>query len=162
MVDSVSVAGYPSQIDPGDSVAVRVRVPVVVALLPGMNFYKDSLEYITSAGSNYVIIMINSDLLSKINEEQALPEIGRPYPNPFRDRISIPLSLRQQEQIRIEIVDLRGRSITVLWNGIADAGDRFFTWDGTDDTGNPAGSGIYLLKFTTRGRSECQKILLLR
>ncbi|NCA74707.1 MAG: T9SS type A sorting domain-containing protein [Alphaproteobacteria bacterium] len=162
MVDSVSVAGYPSLIDPGDSVAVRVRVPVVVTLLPGMNFYKDSLEYITSAGSNYVIIMINSDLLSKINEEQALPEIGRPYPNPFRDRISIPLSLRQQEQIRIEILDLQGRSITVLWDGIADAGDRFFTWDGTDDTGNPAGSGIYLLKFTTRGRSECQKILLLR
>ncbi len=162
MVDSVSVTGYPSLIDPGDSVAVRVRVPVVVALIPGMTFYKDSLEFTTSAGSNYVIIMINSDLLSKINEEQALTEIGRPYPNPFRDRILIPLSLRQQEQIRIEIVDLRGRSITVLWDGIADAGNRFFTWDGMDDTGNPAGSGIYLLKFTNRGRSEFQKILLLR
>lgn len=162
MVDSVSVPGYPSLIDPGDSVAVRVRVPIVVALLPGMTFYKDSLEYTTSAGSNYVIIMINDDLLSKINEAQTHNEIGDPYPNPFKDHITIPLSLDKREQIRIEIVDINGRLITTLWDGMAEAGKRFISWDGTDNAGNQVCSGIYLLKFTTRAKSDIQKLLLIR
>jgi hypothetical protein len=82
--------------------------------------------------------------------------LGLNYPNPFNPSTRISYVLPSAGETTLVILDLMGRKIRTLRNGASPAGSFTVLWDGLDDRGNPAGSGIYLtvLKHgkTTAGR----------
>jgi len=63
----------------------------------------------------------------------------------------------------LAIYDVRGRLVTKLAARPTDRGRHRFTWDGRDDTGRRANSGIYFARlFTDRFGAASTKIVLVR
>ena len=157
-VDSMSVSALPHVVNPGDSVAVRVKMHLSRA--PGFPFVVDSLEFTTTSGTYHVIIMVNSWLLASSGEQTSMAEAGANYPNPFSDMTNIPLTVRQRGPVSLKILDIRGNEITTLVSGVLEPGTRTIRWNGTDNRGHKLPGGIYLYRLTTGNSTETRKLVL--
>jgi hypothetical protein len=77
-----------------------------------------------------------------------LPRIEA-HPNPFNPVTSIGIRFPADAagtRIRILVYDMSGRITRTLFQGIVNAGEALFPWDGTDDNGAVLPSGIYLCR----------------
>jgi hypothetical protein len=70
------------------------------------------------------------------------------FPNPFNPETWIPFELSQKAEVTISIYDIKGKLVRTLNLGHKEAG--FYTtkekaayWDGRNETGEPASSGVY-------------------
>ncbi len=79
------------------------------------------------------------------------PYFGRPRPNPFRDRVSVPYRLTAGEPgaARCEIFDIHGRRLRTLEIAPDQGGSGFVVWDGRDGRGRVLASGVYFLRLAT-------------
>lgn len=88
------------------------------------------------------------------------------YPNPFNRSITIPLRLPEPAFIRVEIVDVCGRTVRSLASGHRSEGLHTIRWDGITDRGVRAASGTHVvLVQVTHGSFESrqsQKIVLMK
>ena len=86
-----------------------------------------------------------------------------PQPNPFNPRTQLRFDLATSGPVTLRIHDLRGRAVRTLVGGeTLPAGTRVLFWDGRDDAGRNAASGIYWVRLdSTQGR-ETQRAVLLR
>jgi hypothetical protein len=84
------------------------------------------------------------------------------YPNPFNPVTTISFTLPSAGQARLEVYDILGRHVKTLADQKFEAGEHSVVWDGTDQTGNDASSGVYFYRLLTDGRQATQKMLLLR
>ncbi len=80
-----------------------------------------------------------------------------PYPNPFNGRLTVPVTVVRQIELKATVYDVLGRTVAVLHDGTASAGDWLFTWDASVQS-----SGLYLLRVEGGGVSAQEKILLLK
>lgn len=84
-------------------------------------------------------------------------------PNPFNPRTTIPFDVPARGgRVRLSIHDVRGRLVKVLVDGEALPGHQTITWDGRDDTGRSASSGIFILSLEAGDDRITQKLVLLR
>ncbi len=105
--------------------------------------------------------MIGLPVITPVPENQPnLTVLNPPAPNPFNPQTLLRVDLAQDGPLRLEIFDLRGRSVKVLMDGISLAGPNDFYWDGSDQMGRPAPSGIYFAKFRDATGAQFQKLLL--
>jgi len=79
------------------------------------------------------------------------------YPNPFNSSTVISYNLEKESLIRLDIYDITGRRIAVLFDGVQEAGWHFIMWDAGDAT-----SGIYFCRLETADKEYARKITLLR
>ena len=70
------------------------------------------------------------------------------FPNPFNPETQIRFEIGAQENVQILIYDIVGRQVRYLVNEQYSPGFHVVNWDGTNETGQPVSSGmyIYLLK----------------
>ncbi len=66
------------------------------------------------------------------------------YPNPFTDKITIQLSLKEQAQGTISVCDLSGNTVGTVFEGLIAAGTQEYVFDGSAFS-----SGTYFYKLTT-------------
>jgi agmatine/peptidylarginine deiminase len=161
-VDSMSVATLPHLLNPGDSVAVRVKVPLSVNSSHNVIFVKDSLKYSTVAGDQYVIIMIDHLLLMSIQDKESISLLGDSYPNPFTQSTEIPLRIARCGVFTLEILDISGIKVKTLIDGILEPGTVTATWDGTDYHGNRLASGLYFYRLTGENQTVTRRMMLLK
>jgi hypothetical protein len=160
-VDSMSVAGLPHLMNPGDSVAVRVKMPLPLSMTPTADFLVDSMQVTSSEGIRYVIIMINEELLSGM-PELASTTLGNAYPNPLREQTTFPVILSNPGNAEVCILDVRASHVATLRSGYLEAGSHRLTWNGTDDAGNKVPAGIYLCRMTTESGSQVRRVAVIR
>ena len=84
------------------------------------------------------------------------------YPNPFNPETTIKFGIREAEFGTLEIFNIKGQKVKTLVNGILEAGEHTVVWNGTDDTGQKVGSGVYLYRLNIGDKSLTQKILMLK
>ena len=65
-------------------------------------------------------------------------------------------------EVRLEIFDAAGRRVRTLVEGWAQAGVHRATWDGRDDDGREAASGIYLYRLRSGAYEQSHKMVLMR
>jgi hypothetical protein len=115
------------------------------------------------SGTNYDIYVqhlnSNGGVLS-LPEEKA-SWTARAWPNPFLDRVRLAFALPAAATVRLEIFDVRGRSIRAYEPGFLAAGDHVLTWDGRSDDGHPAGQGIYYLRAIGAGIALSRTVIRL-
>ena len=70
-------------------------------------------------------------------------ELAPPYPNPSRGPVSFAVRAADAGPIRIEIVDVSGRSVRRVELPDAGSAPRTWLWDGTDDRGRRVAAGYY-------------------
>jgi len=97
-----------------------------------------------------------------------LPDAGaRPRltvaPNPFNPRAEVSFALPAADRVRLEIFDARGRLVRQLLDGNLPAGAHTVTWDGLDDAGRVAASGVYRARLATaKGESRGASLTMVR
>jgi len=102
-------------------------------------------------------------------EPEILPEqnsLLANYPNPFNPATWIPYNLAEAADVTIQIYDIRGHLIRTLNLGRQLAGfylskDRAAYWDGRDDAGEQAGSGVYYYRLSAGNFSATRKMVVL-
>ena len=72
--------------------------------------------------------------------------LAAPYPNPSRGAVTFALELPDTEPVRIQIIDVTGRSIRNAEIAGGASGPRTWMWDGRDDAGRPAPAGAYRVR----------------
>ena len=77
--------------------------------------------------------------------------IGHAWPNPFVDRVQLAFALPAAATARLEIFDVRGRSIRAYEPEHLTAGDHALTWDGRTSEGRLVGRGIYFMRVIGPG-----------
>jgi hypothetical protein len=85
------------------------------------------------------------------------PSVPNPTGNASRMEYTVPRSMA----VRLSILDLAGRSVAVLADGVVAAGRHAATWDGRTATGR-APSGLYLVELRAPGRQVVRRLTLLR
>ena len=84
------------------------------------------------------------------------------YPNPFNPETVIEFGLPEAGVVEAAVYNVLGEKVRTLVSDHMRAGWHRLTWQGTDDAGRPAGSGIYLLKIRTGNKVLTGKMSLLR
>ena len=88
--------------------------------------------------------------------------LGQNVPNPFNPATTIAFSLPRSGPVRLQVFDVRGRLVRTLLDETRDAGAHRVVWDGTDDQGVQAASGIYLYRMAADGQVLQNKMTLVK
>ncbi len=88
--------------------------------------------------------------------------LGANYPNPFNPSTTIEYTLPSRSHVRVEVLDVLGRVVRTLVDEIQPAGDHALTWDGKDNSGAVAATGIYLYRVEAGDFTGARKMILLK
>ncbi len=89
--------------------------------------------------------------------------LGNNSPNPFNPQTTIFFNLPQETVARLRVYDMSGRLVrTLLNNGMAPKGRNEVVWNGRDDSGQPAASGIYFYRLEIDGYTETKRMALVK
>ncbi len=83
-------------------------------------------------------------------------------PNPFNPMTTIRFETRRAGTVALTVFDLRGHRVRALVTGHREAGLHEVVWDGRDDQGRAASSGVYAYRLDAGGISQVRRMLLVR
>ncbi len=83
-------------------------------------------------------------------------------PNPFNALTVIDFSLPAEGHVEIGLFDIRGAFVRRLLDETRDAGPHQVSWDGTNESGRQAASGIYFVRVRMESREVTRRMTLLR
>ncbi len=85
------------------------------------------------------------------------------YPNPFNPTTTISFSVAQTSSfVNVEIFNIKGQRVKQLVNEVLPAGRHIAIWNGKDDNGKHAASGIYFYQMKSGDFQQSKKMLLLK
>jgi hypothetical protein len=89
-------------------------------------------------------------------------ELNSVHPNPFNPQTTVSYTLSGDTRVRIAIYDVRGSLVRLLVDDAQGAGEHHAVWNGVDDAGRPATSGIYFVRMIAGSYVETRKIVMLK
>lgn len=99
--------------------------------------------------------------------EAGVPVPGRPRlicaaPNPFNPATVLSFELGSPQDAQLSIVDSAGRLVRRITLHALQTGRHDVRWDGLDEAGTPAASGVYLVELRSDAGADSRKIVLVR
>jgi hypothetical protein len=88
--------------------------------------------------------------------------LGNNYPNPFNPSTTFQFGLKQAQNVKITIYNVRGQVVKTLVNGMTPAGIHNIVWNGKDNNNRAIASGMYFYKMETNDYSKVKKTILLK
>ncbi|HOX24564.1 MAG TPA: FlgD immunoglobulin-like domain containing protein [Candidatus Krumholzibacteria bacterium] len=111
-------------------------------------------------------------ILAGLGQAGSSPPVGAPdapaalalaaRPNPFNPAVMITYGVPRADQVRLVIHDLRGRRVRCLVDERLAAGPHAVRWDGRDDQGRQAGSGVYFAVLESGRETRIAKLTLVK
>ena len=83
-------------------------------------------------------------------------------PNPVSSSAKISFQLDEQQQGKIELYDLSGKLVSILYEGILNKGENEFIWNPSENKNNALSNGIYICRIISGKMIGSKKILLIR
>lgn len=92
---------------------------------------------------------------SKLTPQKQLENSVVNYPNPARGGAPTAFQFRiiKDSNVTIEVLNMEGKRVFRRASSYT-AGARSYNWDLTNDSGNPVGTGVYLLRITANDGSQ--------
>lgn len=84
-------------------------------------------------------------------------ELSNTWPNPFNAITNVKVSLPLSSQLKLEVIDIKGRTIESIFEGVKTAGHHSFSWN----AGNLP-TGEYFFKLTAGSKTAVQKVVLIK
>ena len=84
------------------------------------------------------------------------------YPNPFNPNTAISFNLKTAGNVELSIYNIKGQKVTNLVQENLLAGSHMVEWNGTDESGNNAASGIYFYRLHTSRYTSTKKMILMK
>ena len=72
------------------------------------------------------------------------------------------MAIPSTNHVSISIIDILGREVNNLYQGVLVKGNHGFTWNGKNSKGKSLSSGTYFVLVKTKKHSEIQKLLMLK
>lgn len=144
---------FPYDLAAGDSVILTVYVSFPVDQTQGM--LQDTMLIECEGGDREVLIMVDEDLVSGIEEPRASVRINLAYPNPFENSTNFEISVDRRQQLVVEVFDHSGKHIRTIASKSFPAGNHRLEWDAE---GQPA--GIYYVRM--RGETDITTTKVIR
>ncbi len=88
--------------------------------------------------------------------------LNQNYPNPFNPTTNISFSIPKTEKIKVVVYDMRGQKVATLFNATMNAGYHTLEWNGRDDNGKLAATGIYLYQLQTPNTVKTRKMTFIK
>jgi len=88
--------------------------------------------------------------------------LGPGVPNPFTERTALRLALPHASDVELVVYDVTGRAVRTLAGGSLPGGEPSIIWDGRDDRGREAASGIHFCRAAVGDWREETKLVLMR
>ena len=143
--DDYSGSGYFVTIDN------ETRLLVITPETDDLFSFEGAFEIVEIIVANsYAEVSVNLPVVDSFNIKDA-------YPNPFNPTTTMELTMSVAGDIRVEVYNLMGQSVTTLTSGYRDAGTYNLIWDASD-----AASGMYFVKAQAEGFTKIQKLMLIK
>jgi Spy/CpxP family protein refolding chaperone len=84
------------------------------------------------------------------------------YPNPFNPETQLAYTLGVSERVKIRIYNITGQLIRTFDQGYQPAGSYSIRWDGRNENGNTAASGVYLYRIEAGPYNITNRMVLLK
>ena len=106
-------------------------------------------------------------LVRQADSTEWVNQLSQNYPNPFNPETWIPFSIAKDDQVSISIYDTSGKLIRTLDLGYRKSGSYFTKekaayWDGRNDSGEKATSGVYFYTLKIGDFTQNRKMILLK
>ncbi len=88
--------------------------------------------------------------------------LGRNFPNPFNGFTTIEFTLHRAAEAELVIYNVLGQQVRRLIRRRFEPGIHRIPWDGLDEKGHSAASGVYLCRLTAGTFAQTRKILLVK
>ncbi|HEY6866139.1 MAG TPA: T9SS type A sorting domain-containing protein, partial [Candidatus Eisenbacteria bacterium] len=82
-------------------------------------------------------------------------------PNPSRSAARLEFTVPRTARVRLSVLDVQGRQIAVLADGVHEAGRYQVVWGGSSDRGQAA-AGLYFARYEVPGRTAVRRFVLQR
>jgi len=89
-------------------------------------------------------------------------ELSQNYPNPFNPETVIHFAIPQETHVKMAIYDVLGREVSTLIDENLKADYHSVKWDGLNQSGEQASSGVYFYRLQTDGFQMVKKMVLIR
>lgn len=138
---------------------------------PGSDSYTSGTSFVkidnisSSAQVMYADLIVAFSAGSGDDEDPLVPvtiDLSQNYPNPFNPITTISFSTTAETEAKLEIYDLLGQKVRRLVDGHVDPGTSTVTWDGYDNRGRKAASGVYFYRLTAGNEEQVKKMVLVR
>ena len=127
-------------------------------VLPGEIYYY-WLEQIDETGQSTFHGPAMANLSGLVPETYALYQN---YPNPFNPETTIRYALPREEQVTLQIFNIRGQVVKTLMDEPVEAGYHSLVWDGRNEAGRAVGSGIYFVQLQAGSYQQTRKLALIK
>ncbi|NKB65981.1 MAG: T9SS type A sorting domain-containing protein [Candidatus Latescibacteria bacterium] len=84
------------------------------------------------------------------------------YPNPFNSNTTISYRLIRDANVELTVYDILGQKVRKLVEGRQIAGSHFAVWNGFNDDGMPAGSGIFIYRLVAGTQVQTRRMVYLK
>ena len=118
---------------------------------------KSFIASIMSSG-NYAVAY-NSDAIEPLPENFAF---GNIYPNPFNPSTTIEFAIPDENNVTIDIYNLRGQHVLNLLDININPGYHAVVWSGLDNAGRIVPSGIYFVNIKFANQLMSKKVIFLK
>jgi subtilisin family serine protease len=130
------------------------------------NYVEHQAEVIVTAAQITILDVALNPASAAIDDPAAAAParfgLAQNQPNPFNPSTTIGFSLGEGGQVSLLVFDVSGRLVRTLANGPLAAGAHAVSWDGRDDHGQAAPSGIYLYRLTANGETTTRRMTMLK
>jgi hypothetical protein len=88
------------------------------------------------------------------------PFVMSNWPNPFKGSTTIRFLVKSSEKTSLDIFNVKGQCVR-SWKGFG-TGEHSVIWDGKDNGGRNAGTGVYFYKLQSNGKTQTRKMMLVK
>jgi hypothetical protein len=128
--------------------------------------YPEALPFIQmwSLFGDPTLCMTWTDVPVDVDDEAERSEMSMTpaYPNPFSATCSVSYSTRSAGLVELRIYDVSGRLVRTIVESDVPPGAHAAQWDGCDEQGHRAASGVYFCGLKTPEGSVTRKLVVLR
>jgi len=100
--------------------------------------------------------------VNDVPETPAYTRLDGNFPNPFNPKTTIRFALANEGDVNLSVYDITGRLVKTLVDGKMAAQQHEVVWDGTNNGGDRAASGVYFYKLVADGKVFTDKMVMLK
>jgi len=142
--------------------------PTLVASIDPLNnargiVARDGYVYVSEKAGGFSVY--SNDLVLSTIPDNPVPNefsLNQNYPNPFNPATTISFSIKNNSNVKLEIVNLLGQTVRTLVNEKMQSGFQTVVWNGLTSNGKKAESGVYLFKLTVNDQTQTRKMILMK
>jgi len=120
------------------------------------------IPLIAKQNQRFKYIKFDSNKKTEAELKTPFIQLHQNYPNPFNPDTRIDFYLSLDDNIKLNVYNIKGQRVKELFAGTKNSGKHFVIWDGKDNRNQPVPSGVYLYKLETSIGSVQRKMLLLK